>query len=115
MSNAEHIVASFLARQEAVRRMQEGFVSRGELAALLGCGDRKARQFVQGLRQEYPVISSSRHKGYKIATSESDAPLVQKAISDNRAKALSILSGMKKLRSFAKEHGDLAQFTIKFE
>ncbi len=80
--------------------LKERFVSRAELMHLTNKSDRAVRAMVQELKKEYPVISSSNFRGYKIATDADDLSLVDNAIRDNRSKAISIFEGQKKLKEF---------------
>jgi len=99
----------------AIYRMKCGFVTRDQLASMLKCSDRQARLFIQEVKKRLPVISSSKIKGYKIATTADDLALVEQAIKDNRAKALSILAGQKELKKFMKSyHKDVEQLTFDF-
>lgn len=98
-----------------ILNMKYGFVSRDQVASILKCGDRQARLFIQKVKKYYPVISSSKNKGYKIATTADDLALVEQSIKDNRAKAISIFEGQKKLKDFMKSyHKDVEQLTFNF-
>jgi hypothetical protein len=102
-------------KEYAIYRMRCGFVTRDQLASILKCGDRQARLFMQEVKKQFPVISSSKIKGYKIASTASDLALVEQSIRDNRAKAISIFEGQKKLKDFMKSyHKDMEQLTFDF-
>lgn len=87
-------------RAYVIELMKTRFVQKEELMDLFHMSDRSVRQLVQSIKMFYPVISSSNFKGYKIATSEKDLALVEDALRNNRAKALSIFAGQKELRKF---------------
>lgn len=91
-------------RQTAIGMMMTRFVQKEELMAVLHMSDRSVRALVQDIKLDYPVISTSNVKGYKIATSDADLGLVEDALRNNRAKALSIFEGQKKLREFRDGH-----------
>lgn len=80
--------------------LKERFYTKPELRDLFHVGDRKIRGMVQELKRHYPVISTSNHAGWKIATTASDIPLVKDSICNNRAKAISIFEGQKQLKAF---------------
>ena len=87
-------------KDDIVATLKERFVTRQELSLMLETSDRQARDWMQELKQEYPVISVSSRKGYKIATSEEDIELAAESARQNRSKALSIFEGQKELRRF---------------
>lgn len=88
---------------EMVELLQERFVTKGELMELFNMSDRVCRATVQVIKRSYPVISTSNHVGYKIATSEADLPLVEDSLRNNKAKAISIFEGQKQLKAFYKK------------
>lgn len=96
--------------------MRERFVTKAELTEITGLGDRQVRKLIQKMKLSYPIISTSKAKGYKIATSENDLNWVLNSIHDNRSKALSIFEGQKKLKEFARqfEKSEGAQLTLNF-
>jgi len=96
--------------------MKERFVTKAELMEITGLGDRQVRNLVQKMKLSYPIISTSKAKGYKIATSENDLNWVLNSIHDNRSKALSIFEGQKKLKEFARqfEQSEGVQLTLNF-
>ena len=87
-----------------VELLKERFVTRGELSGLFNMSDRNVRACIADLKKEFPIISTSNQCGYKIATTESDLPLVEDSLRNNRNKAIAILVGMKKLKEFYRQH-----------
>lgn len=83
--------------------LKDRFYTKPELRALFHVSDRGIRKMVQELKQVYPVISTSNHAGWKIATTVEDIPLVKDSITNNRAKAISIFEGQKQLKAFLKK------------
>ena len=84
--------------------LTERFYTKPELRDLFCVSDRVIRKMVQDLKQHYPVISTSNHAGWKIATSAEDIPLVEDSIRNNRAKAISIFEGQKQLKAFLRNY-----------
>lgn len=83
--------------------LRERFYTKPELRALFHVSDRVIRKMVQELKQLYPVISTSNHAGWKIATTAEDIPLVEDSIRNNRSKAISIFEGQKQLKAFLRD------------
>lgn len=94
--------------------LRERFYTKPELMDILHVGDRVLRKMVQDLKRLYPVISTSNHAGWKIATTAEDIPLVEDSIRNNRSKAISIFEGQKQLRSFLALHNkpEFEQLTL---
>ena len=80
--------------------LQGRFYTKPELQDLFSVSDRVIRKMVQELKRHYPVISTSNHAGWKIATTAADIPLVEDSIRNNRSKAISIFEGQKQLKAF---------------
>jgi biotin operon repressor len=100
----------------AIELLQERFVSKYELMEILHLPNRQVRKLVQDIKKDYPVISTSNHEGYKIATAPEDLPLVLDSIKNNRSKAISIFVGIKQLKMFAAKYGEdgSEQLTLEF-
>ena len=103
-------------KEIAIEMMMGGFVSKYALMDALHLPNRQVRKLVQDIKRDYPVISTSNHEGYKIATSEEDLPLVLDSIKNNRSKAISIFEGLKQLKKFVNDHSGEAfeQLTLEF-
>ena len=82
--------------------LHQRFYTKPELMDILHVPDRVLRKMVQTLKRLYPVISTSNHAGWKIATTADDIPLVEDSIHNNRSKAISIFEGQKQLKEFLK-------------
>jgi hypothetical protein len=85
-----------------VEMLLDRFVTKPELQDLFNLSERQVRLEIQKIKLFYPVICSCNRKGWKIATTEDDIPLVEESIRENRQKAISIFEGQKKLREFLK-------------
>lgn len=94
--------------------LRERFYTKPELRALFHVSDREIRKMVQDLKQVYPVISTSNHAGWKIATTAADIPLVEDSIRNNRSKAISIFEGQKQLKAFLRnfDQPEFEQLTL---
>lgn len=74
-----------------VDEMSKRFVTRAELAKMLGTNDSSARQWLRAnIKSEYPVICSTNCIGYKIATSPDDLELAKKSAYENHLKAYAL-------------------------
>jgi len=91
-------------KEIAIEMMMGGFVSKYALMDALHLPNRQVRKLVQDIKKDYPVISTSNHEGWKIATTAEDLPLVIDSIKNNRSKAISIFVGLKQLKEFVKAH-----------
>lgn len=96
--------------------LKEKYVTRGELCDILHSSDRSVRAIIQAVKREYPVISTSSRSGYKIASTADDLPAVEDSLRNNRAKAISIFEGQKKLREFRDKltHNAAEQLHLEF-
>lgn len=94
--------------------LHQRFYTKPELMDILHVPDRVLRKMVQTLKRLYPVISTSNHAGWKIATTSDDIPLVEDSIRNNRSKAISIFEGQKQLKEFlkAQNHEEGEQLTL---
>ena len=94
--------------------LQERFYTKPELRGLFHVSDRVIRKMVQELKKHYPVISTSNHAGWKIATTAADIPLVEDSIRNNRSKAISIFEGQKQLKAFLRnfDQPEFEQLTL---
>lgn len=100
---------------EAIALMEERFVTREELCALLGTNDRQARKAIELFRRSHPVISTSGRKGYKIANSEEDVKLAKQALKELRNKALTTLKDYKQLKAFIESFEAINDPQLKIE
>lgn len=94
--------------------LKERFVTKQELREMFGLSDRAARLEMQRLKLLYPVISTCNRRGWKIAVTEEEIPLVEMSLAENRKKAIAIFEGQKRLREFLKSFNknDIKQLTL---
>ncbi len=83
-----------------VAMLKERFVTKQELREMFGLSDRAVRLEMQRLKLLYPVISTCNRRGWKIAVTEEEIPLVEMSLAENRKKAIAIFEGQKRLREF---------------
>lgn len=104
-----------MTQNEIISELKKRFCTREEISVWLNCHDRSARRFIENIKSEFPVIHSSRIKGYKIATTKEDLKLVEESIKDNRSKAIAIFEGSKQLNNFVAMYGsEYQQLSLKF-
>lgn len=96
-----------MTEQELILRLEHGWVSRQEVATMLGCSDRKARSYIEELNQQLKqygkcILSTSSRNGYHIPdhNSEEDRMLVERAIAELKSKAVSIFEHRQALEEF---------------
>lgn len=92
---------------ELILKLESAWVSRQEIADMLGCSDRKARSYIEELNKklkEYGkcILSTSSRTGYHIPdhNSEEDRVLVERAIAELKSKAVSIFEHRQALEEF---------------
>lgn len=98
-----------------INMLKVRFVTKSELIELFHLSDRSIRALVQQIKKDYPVISTSNKKGWKIATNVDDLPFVEDSLRNNRAKAITILEGQKQLKLFCKSHKKTKYEQLTFE
>lgn len=97
-----------------VEMLRERYYTKRELMELFNLPERTVRRTLQRIKRTYPLISTSKRCGYKIATTKDDLQWVLSAIADNRCKAITILAGLKQLKAFADGCGEPVQLEIDF-
>lgn len=95
--------------KEILRELEQRWVTREELAMMLGTNDRNVRLWIESMNTKLGeghrcILSTSARKGYHIPdfNSEEDIKLVRIAINELKSKAISIFERRKPLEDFDK-------------
>lgn len=95
--------------QEILKELEQRWVTREELAVMLGTNDRNVRLWIEAMNTKLGeghrcILSTAARKGYHIPSfySDEDKRLVRMAINELKSKAISIFERRKPLEDFDK-------------
>lgn len=98
-----------MTESEIILALEQRWITREELASMLGVEDRKVRSFIEQLNAKLIsynkcILSTSRRPGYHIPNplSEEDIALVNGVMKELKAKAVSIFERRQALDNFIK-------------
>lgn len=90
-----------------VEMLKGGNITKNAVTFHFNVDERGARRLISEIAKSYPLIATSDHHGYRIATELRDLEDVKHTYNENRKRAAEILKRNKPLEEFIKAHSEV--------